>query len=276
MQPVHVFVGNRLRTVELPDPDVEVLPNVRWGDAALLLTPAWIAKHAHIRVLDGSYDGLFRAGANTLAEDTVFCLLGGHGIRAEVAEAAYVRLRDAGLFAGPMGRDAVEAMLKAPLNVQERPVRYRFPVNRARYIVGALEYLRDSSLPADEIDLRDHLVRIPGIGLKTASYVVRNHLGSDRVAILDVHILRACRAACLFPGTLDLPRDYRRLESLFLAYARAAGVRASFLDLAIWETMRVMPKGPGAAAARLNQRQLLADGGPLIYVSNYLGMQAPV
>lgn len=275
MQSVHVFVGDRLRTVELPDPDAEVVPNVRWGDAALLLTPAWIAKQAHIRVLSGGYNGLFLPGANTLEEDTVFCLLGGYGIKAEIAEAAYVRLRGAGLFAGHLERGEVEDLLRSPLDVHGRRVRYRFPVNRARYIVGALEHLQRSPHPAGEMELRDHLVLIPGIGPKTASYVVRNHLGSDGVAILDVHVLKAGRAACLFPEALTLPRDYRRLEAIFLDFAKAACIRASLLDLAVWEMMRIMPKGARAAAARLNQRQLLADGGPLIYVSSYLGMHVP-
>lgn len=271
MQVTHIFVGGDLQTVELPDATEEVVPGTRWGDAGLPLTPAWLAKHAHMRVAAGMYDGLFGNGATTLAEDTVFCLLGGFGIKAEVADAAFRRLAASGLFDREPDQDAIEADLRTPLRVGERSVRYRFPASRARYIAGALEHLRARPAPSDDLGLRDYLQGIPGIGPKTASYIVRNHVGSDRVAILDIHVLRAFQAACLFPAPLTLPRHYSALEEIFLHFAAAAGIKASLLDLAIWEVMRRTPDRVTKAAARLNRSQLLAGGKPLVYVADYLG-----
>ncbi len=271
MQITHVFVGSCLRTIEIPDACQEVVPGTRWGDASLPLTPAWLAKHAHMRIATGTYEGLFGNGSATLAEDTVFCLLGGFGVKAEVAEAAFRRLHQSGLFERAPVRETIELLLREPLCVAGRPIRYRFPANRARFIAGALDHLRNCPAPNDDLGLRDYLLAIPGIGLKTASYIVRNHVGSDRVAILDIHVLRAGRAACLFPEALTLPRNYKALEDIFLRFAEAAGIRSSFLDLAIWEVIRRTPDSVMKAAARLNRIQLLDGGRSLVYVAEHLG-----
>ena len=52
--------------------------------------------------------------------------------------------------------------------------------------------MRTFEEPKDDVVLRDALTAIPGVGLKTASWAVRNHRASDSVAVLDVHIVRAC------------------------------------------------------------------------------------
>lgn len=272
-QTVHILVGDRLETFDLPEADEEVLPGVRWGDTSLLLTPAWIARHAHIRWRRRSFNGVFRQKSVTLAEDVVFCLLGGFGIRAEVADAAYRHLSLNGLFEAPIDRDVIEKHLREPLGVGGRSVRYRFPAARARYIAEALDRLRTIAPPLEELRLRDYLVSIPGIGPKTASYVVRNHLGSDRVAILDIHLLRAGRTACLFPEGMTLPRHYLDIEQRFLAFAKACGVPASVLDLIVWEMLRTIPAERREAAARLNRRHLPSDRGPTIRVGPYLSEQ---
>ncbi len=262
-----------METFDLPDADDEVIPGVRWGDTSLLLTPAWIARHAHIRWRRRGYDEVFRQKAVSLAEDVVFCLLGGFGIRAEVAEAAYRHLRRDGLFEKNLDCAAIEMRLREPLEVAGRSVRYRFPTGRARYIAGALNRLRQAAPPSEDLALRDYLVRIPGIGPKTASYIVRNHLGSDRVAILDIHLLRAGRAACLFPEGMTLPRHYLEVEKRFLSFAKACGVPASILDLIVWEMLRTIPSGRREAAVRLNQMQLLSGRGPALRVVPYLSEQ---
>ena len=83
-------------------------------------------------------------------------------------------------------------------------------------------------------------MELPGIGPKTASWIVRNWLGSDDVAILDVHVLRAGILMGLFPEDCRLPKDYEVLEKKFLDFARAIQVRASLLDAIMWRDMRVL------------------------------------
>jgi thermostable 8-oxoguanine DNA glycosylase len=260
MQEIHVVVGRDVRLVRLPEPDAECAPGLRWGDASLLLTPAWLAKHGHIRRLQRTYERELRPRDLSLEEDAVFCLLGGFGIRAEVAIAAFQQLRSAGLFKGQLDRAGIERELRQPLQLRNgRSSKYRFPSNRALYITAALEQLRRVPPPGEDLILRSYLLGIPGIGPKTASFIVRNHLGSDRVAIIDIHILRAGQISQLFPAVFRLPQDYYGLERRFLAFADAAQVPASILDLTIWDIMRQLPHGPRQAAASLNRR-LLLDG----------------
>jgi thermostable 8-oxoguanine DNA glycosylase len=89
--------------------------------------------------------------------------------------------------------------------------------------------------------LRDALVTLPGVGPKTASWIVRNWRGSDEVSILDVHILRAGRTLGIFPEEWRVERNYRELEEAYLAFARDIGARASILDSVMWMTMRRLP-----------------------------------
>lgn len=84
-----------------------------------------------------------------------------------------------------------------------------------------------------------------GIGPKTASWIVRNHLGADDVAILDVHITRACVAAGVFPEDADPRRDYFGLETRFLAFCAAIDEPARRLDAIMWDCMRRISRRSG-------------------------------
>lgn len=254
MQRIDIVVGDDIRRIVLPDPDAEWSRGCRWGDASFLLTPAWIAKHAHMRWLLGTYRDIFRPGAVSLSEELVFCLLSGFGIKAEVALAAFRHLRGCGLFEGALDQDAIERELSTPVQLENgRSVRYRFPRLRAVYIHEALKFVASTQPPVRDLDMRNWLLSIRGIGPKTASFIVRNHLGSDRVAILDIHVLRAGRTAGIFPREMGLPRNYDQLERRFLAFADAAGVPASLLDMTIWDTMRRIPISRLAAADKFNR-----------------------
>lgn len=140
---------------------------------------------------------------------------------------------------------------------------------RAAYIHQALIFV--AGLPADHDDLalRERLLSVRGIGPKTASFIVRNHLGSDRVAILDIHVMRACRIAGIFPRELGLPRDYTRLEKLFLSFAQAAELPASILDMAIWDMMRRIPMQRLEAADRFNRAlsSIIAGSAPRYHLA---------
>jgi thermostable 8-oxoguanine DNA glycosylase len=84
---------------------------------------------------------------------------------------------------------------------------------------------------------RTLLTRLNGVGLKTASWVVRNLTRSDEIAIIDIHIRRAGVAAGVFDPDWVLPRDYLLFEEAFCAWAAAGGVRTADLDLCVWSTL---------------------------------------
>lgn len=209
---------------------------VRWGESWHLGSAAfWVARCVEAVPAEYAY-----AFGNTLAEEVAACVLGGHGIPAQVGIAAYDQLRAQGLFeadARPSGDDLEDA-LRAPLDVAGRTIRYRFAAQRGQRLGAALQMLHeDDERPTDAVALRDWLLRLPGVGPKTASWVVRNHLGSDRVAIIDVHLLRAGVIAGIYDPAWTPAKDYHLLEDLFLAWADHGRVSAAALDAIIWADM---------------------------------------
>ena len=240
MQRVIAQFGERYGFLDLPDPEDSVMPGVLWGrfehplTAAFWVSQAWMAGEPE--------PATFRLG-RTLAEELAACLLGGYGAPAEVGLAAYRKIRDelARRGDGRLPAEAAERLLTEPLDVRGRHVRYRFARQRARYLAKALDGLRE--IDADtltDVSLRDALRALPGIGPKTASWIVRNRRGSDTVAILDVHIVRACRIMGLFPGGADPGHAYAELERRFLAFCKATQARASVMDATMWATMRAL------------------------------------
>ena len=228
-----------------PPPDAEVLLRIgpgesvrfSWGDATAFGTPAyWIAQYL-LTFGHGSPPDL--ALGSTLAEETVACLLGGYGVPAEMGLAAFDALQRKGLLVAPASARAIEEALRAPIAQHAGQPRYRFPRQRAARVAAALDFFAgEGALPQEPRSLRDSLLRINGVGLKTASWIVRNFTGSDEVAIVDIHLQRAGVLAGFFSADWVLPRDYLRYEQAFLAYARAGCVPASGLDVLIWDQMR--------------------------------------
>lgn len=222
-------------------PDDEVVPGVLFGRPEWVPTPAFWASLADQEGEDADF--YISPPGTPLAEDLAFCLLGGFGIKMEVNQAAWQRLYDAGVFeADPIpSREEIEKLLSEPLNVNGRLQRYRFPRQRAERLSIALNSIRNAPPSTeDPIQFRDSLMKLPGIGPKTASWIVRNWLGSDEVAILDVHVLRAGTMIGLFPKDYRLPRDYVTLERRFLDFAKALKVRAAALDALMWREMRIL------------------------------------
>jgi len=217
----------------------EVIPGVIWGSPEALFTPAfWLAQYW---MREDSLAPRSHSLGQTLEEEVVACLLGGYGIPAEIALAAFDRLRSRGLISynSSQSEELISQSLKEPLTVAGRSVTYRFWSQKARYIAGALETLHEQSAPNDSAEgLREYLLRIPGIGFKIASWIVRNWLRSNDVAILDIHIIRAGRLMNLYSARDQVSRDYLAMEKRFLSLARAMHTRAADLDALIWFEMR--------------------------------------
>lgn len=233
------------RELVLPSSETFVLPGVLWGAFDEVFTPAFWAGQAWIHAPTGRFER-YRLG-KTLREEVAACLLGGHGVIGEVGVAAFERLREAGLLQGEPSPALLEEALSVPLVLGSRTVRYRFARQKASYLAEALP--RVDALPAGTLGraLRDALCGFRGVGPKTASWIARNWSDADDVAILDIHVCRACERAGVFVAGADPARDYYGLEARFLAFAGAIGVRPSVLDNLIWNAMRRL----GRAVERL-------------------------
>lgn len=228
--------GSDYSRIEIPSATIEVLPGICWGFAEDIFTPAFWKYQAQ---LTGSRTEAtsFKLG-DDLYEEVSACLLGGYGMPAELGLAAFQRLKALGLLTGLATPDEIERALGEPFLVLNKPRRYRFTRQKSRYLASALMRLREDEVPTDHRACRDYLTTLAGIGPKTASWIVRNQYGSDEVAILDIHILRAGMAVGIFHESADPARDYFGLESRFLSFCRAISEPASLIDALMWDYMR--------------------------------------
>lgn len=237
MQRACVMTAAAQVSIELPAADTEVIPGVRWGAVEAFPTPAYWAYQVLARRI-ASKSIRYKLGTS-LCEEVGACLLGGHGIPASVGLLAFDHLKRKGAFEGsPPSEQDLYRWLAEPMQVDGKFVRYRFAAQKARYLAAALRKLSDENAPSSSTRaLRDWLTTIPGVGYKTASWVARNWMDADDVAILDIHILRAGALAGFLDSTLTVERHYLKLEEQFISFSLALGVRASELDAVIWLEM---------------------------------------
>lgn len=253
MQEIVKIVDGQLQKLFIPAETEQVMPNVLWGDCAVLFTPAYWKAVWWLENNDGLNDGgkHHRLG-QTLTEETAACLLGGYGIPAEVGLAAFDKLRRRDIFEGTKSYSCEEIykILSEPLIMGERKVRYRFAKQKSKYLSSALQNLKNSDPPDKHKEFRDWLLDFEGIGYKTASWITRNWLSSDEVAIIDIHVHRAGLISEFYQKRDSPAKNYLMMESKFLDFANAVQIKASQLDSLIWREM----KFAGSIALRILNR----------------------
>lgn len=212
------------------------MPGLIWGRPDVLFTPAYWQYQA--KGASDSDVSSHRLGTSLKAE-CVACLLGGHGIPAEVGLAAFSAIiADGFIEKHAVTSDELLTTLRRPLRLQSgRMVHYRFANQRSICIAELINSFEEPTT-SDCIAIRNWLTGFRGIGLKTASWIVRNWYGSDDIAILDIHIYRAGLLAGVFDNRQTIARDYLQLERRFLEFAMTLGVRPSLLDALIWHQMK--------------------------------------
>jgi N-glycosylase/DNA lyase len=189
-----------------------------------------------------------------LETELLFCLLGGHGVPYELAQSALSVLSPLRVFSPEWTEDALEATVRAAL---ERPQfeprrrdgslrRYRYPVRKSQLIVSAVAWTRANTpvrtsvaSQPDERQRRQFLCGCPGVGLKTASWLLRNVGLAQRLAVIDVHVLRALTDAGRI-AHVSLPRDYFFVEDVFLDWCDELGAAPAAFDLLLWEWQRAI------------------------------------
>lgn len=243
MQKVVAEIEGAYRFLELPDADEWLMPGVRWGSFEHALSPAFWVSQSWMMMGNPSSSS-FQLG-RSLIDEVVICLLCGHGMPAEVGLAAADRIIEAlrAQSGHTLPRQTIEALLLEPLIVRGRPTRYRFARRRAEYLAESLHGLTTiHEERLGDVELRDALNDLPGIGPKTASWIVRNRRASDDVAILDVHIVHACKIMGVFSENADPGRQYAKLEEQFLKFCTNSLSRASAIDATMWAVMRNLSK----------------------------------
>ena len=190
-----------------------------------------------------------------IEHELLFCLLGGFGITYEHGRSASCAIMKLKPFSDDWNdEDLFQALLSALMRPQFEPRRkdgsfrrYRFPKQKASVIVKARQWVRvhdplDKRLFQlnDPKERRKFLNECPGVGFKTASWLLRNlGLGND-LAIIDVHLLRALMSAERIPYDIRIPRDYEMVEEAFLFWCAQLEAPAAAFDLFVWHWQRGM------------------------------------
>ncbi|QSV13781.1 8-oxoguanine DNA glycosylase [Photobacterium ganghwense] len=237
------WVDDQEFSVEIPNASKEVVKGVHWGDHCKLFTPAfWFSQfimNSHFEENTKPY-----SSKGNLNEEIVFCMLGGFGVTVELATSAFNACKSSGLIEMlETDEETWLRVLSEPLMVNKRQQRYRYPVQKARYLANAMSYIRSNDLSnASGRQLRDKLLNIKGIGAKTAGWIARNHTDTDEVAILDIHILRAGVICGLFNDSQKVEKDYFEMESSFIEFCQKLGVSPASFDCFLWDQMRLFGK----------------------------------
>ncbi len=187
-----------------------------------------------------------------LENEILFCLLGGFGITYELCMSAARVVSAMRPFSDIWSDDLLLTNLKATLGSRSFEPRcrdgslrrYRFPNRKAKLIVEARRWLLRHSPISRVLDAHENsrsrrafLCRCPGIGPKTASWILRNTGRANDVAILDVHVVAAMQSAGRI-GNVRLPQDYEHAEAAFLEWCRELRAPASAFDLFVWDWQR--------------------------------------
>lgn len=189
-----------------------------------------------------------------IEDELLFCLLGGHGVTFELARSAAEVLAPLNVFSAEWETAELEARIRTELEAaQFEPRRldgslrrYRYPARKALLIAQAAgwvsmrhtleEHLVELS---DEGARREFLCECPGIGMKTASWLLRNVGLGEALAVVDIHVLRALSAAGRITEA-KLPRDYHVVEQHFLAWCDELNAPPAAFDLMVWEWQRAV------------------------------------
>jgi len=221
----------------IPDEDYELLPGIKWGNYCQLYTPAFW-KFMYLVYESKLNFKEHRIGSNII-EEIVACLLGGYGMPSELGLAAFKRLKENCLIRRSTSYCKIKEALSMPFEMENGLKKYRFYNQKSRYVYRFLQRddLNCISLK-DDLSFRNWLLTVEGIGFKTASWITRNWLQSENVAILDIHIIRAGRIAGFFDENIDVSRKYLDMENNFINFCKALEVLPSNMDAIIWNYMK--------------------------------------
>lgn len=221
-----------------PDQNKELLPGLKWGTCHQLFTPAFW-KLQYLMNPFPNDDNTHQIG-DSLLEEVVQCILGGYGIPSEMGSIAFERLKIRKLIRHLVSFDSILEALSEPFFMSTNKLaRYRFAKQKSLYIYELLNRSDLNNIPCDsDLSLREWLMNLNGIGPKTASWITRNWLRSEQVAILDIHLLRAGMITGFFKKDLNINTQYFELEKEFLVFCKKLEVRPSDMDAIIWNYMK--------------------------------------
>ena len=223
-------------------------PPVQCTDSVATCEQAWFSVAEHYEPAAPPS----RCSESALRQELIFCLLGGHGVTFELARSA----TDVVLALDPFDPswateplcatvlDELAAQKFDPRRADGSLRRYRYPARKAVLVSAAIGWYHEQGELGGKLEAieKEHERRVwlcgcPGIGPKSASWFLRNTGHAAQLAILDVHILRALKAAERI-GEVHLPRDYDEVEARFQSWCQELGASVAGFDLFLWRWQR--------------------------------------
>lgn len=213
-------------------------PNYSLDDYCTLYTDAFWKLQYEVFDDNFSAESLYE-GKGSFIDEIVACLLGGFGFKAEIGWAAFERLKERNLINREIDYSSLVDALSEPFKVGKSWTHYRFPRQKSKYVYDFLHRNDLDRAPlGNDMAFRSWLLTINGIGPKTASWITRNYLQSDNVAIIDIHLYRAGVLTGFVNPELDIQKDYFVIEQCFLEYCHSLKVRPSVMDMVMWLNMK--------------------------------------
>jgi len=239
MQKVYCFRKNQELSITLPNPNENIFDTIKWGRFEEFFTPAFWRAQAWFFELRNDAALTYQLG-ETFKEEVIACLLGGHGISSEMGIAKFNQFKENKIFTlNNVSLESIEEIMHAPIYMDGKYKKYRFAKQKSKYIYDALIKVDNvNEKEKSDLELRNFLLGIDGIGLKTASWIVRNYRKSNNVAILDIHLYRAGLLVGIFNEKDRIEKNYLVMEEKFLLFCKYLGVQASKLDAVIWRVMK--------------------------------------
>lgn len=257
MQQVYFLSKDSESSKFIPDPHVKIFENITWGRFDEFFTPAFWSAQTWFFELQKDTALNYTLG-NTFKEEVIACLLGGHGIPSEIGIAKFNQFIENQIFSkSNISLKEIENIMCEPMLLNGKLVQYRFAKQKAKYIHDA--FFKIDSINEKEksdIELRNFLLTINGIGHKTASWIVRNFRDSNNVAIIDIHLYRAGLLLGIFNANEKIDKHYLKMEEKFLLFCQKLEIQASKLDAVIW---RVMKKINTFALSKLQAQNVMIN-----------------
>lgn len=143
MKDTLVYSQISLECATFPNANIELMPGVKWGRIDAFPTPAYCAYQIIYRRVTGEVLN-YRLG-ETLAEEVSACVLGGHGIPANVGLAAFNHLHRCGAFLEkPPTQGQLLEWLTQPIVINGQEIRYRFATQKSIYLAEILKTIHNA------------------------------------------------------------------------------------------------------------------------------------
>lgn len=191
-----------------------------------------------------------------LFEELVLCLLSS-SVKYEVAVSYIECFYEAGFFKSWTlnfpNQDELYSILSTPVLVKSKYIRYRFPKQKSIQLYSLIKNIYGQGTSIRQIlncsndpkIIREKLVKIcSGIGNKQSSMFLRNIGFTNKLAILDTHLIDYLKAIQIIPSNfvLNTSKKYIIVEDKYLDYAVSNNFDIDHLDSAIWSIMKVYKK----------------------------------